>query len=247
MSTKKKTGIVLSALLTLAFAGAANAEVGYMEPDISHHDRDSIRKGAELFADYCVGCHSVEYLRYQRLADDVGEDEAWVRSEIMHGDHDMVDPIESPMSAEDGESWFGLEVPDLSLTTAVEGEDWVYTYLNTFYVDEDAEVGYNNWVQEGTSMPHILFALQGDQKAVRDDDGNIVDFEPVEGHAGEGELTEEEYREVTAQLTAFLSYAAEPIQADRERLGVWVILFLIVLTGVLYLLYKEYWRDVKGH
>ncbi len=239
----KKTGIVLSALLTFAFAGSAKAEVGMMDPNISHHDRDSIRKGAELFAEYCVGCHSVEFLRYERLMDDVGEDEAWIEDRIMHGDHDLHGHIISPMDPEDGENWFGLAPPDLSLTARVEGEDWIYTYLNTFYVDDEAEVGYNNWVQEGTSMPHILQALQGDQKAVKDDDGNIVDFEMVEG--AEGRLSQEEYREVTAQLTAFLSYAAEPIRADRERMGIWVVLFMIVFTGVFYLLYKEYWRDVK--
>ncbi|MBK5944420.1 MAG: cytochrome c1 [Halorhodospira halophila] len=243
MSMKKKSGIALGAFLTLAFTGAVKAEVGMMEPNISHHDRESIRKGAELFADYCVGCHSVEYLRYQRLADDVGQDEDWVEEKIMRGNFELHEPIISPMDPEDGENWFGLTPPDLSLTSRVEGDDWIYTYLNTFYVDEDAEVGYNNYVQEGTSMPHILFALQGDQKAVRDDDGNIVDFEIIEG--AEGKLSEEEYREVTAQLTAFLSYAGEPIRADRERMGVWVILFLIVMTGVFYLLYKEFWRDIK--
>ncbi len=244
---KNKIGILLGTLLALGAAGGAQAssDVGMelMDPDISPHDRESIKRGAELYADYCVGCHSLQYLRYQRLARDVGEDEAWIRENIMHGDHDMVDPIMSPMDPKDGERWFGLKPPDLSLTTGVHGADWVYTYLNTFYRDEDAELGYNNLVQEGTSMPHVLFRLQPDQKAVRDDEGHIEELKTVEG--AEAQLTQEEYRELTADITAFLSYAEEPFRADRERLGVWVILFLILLTGILYLVYKEYWRDLK--
>ena len=247
MSMQKKNGIVLGLGLALAVAGpaqgSAGSDVEMMDPDVSHHDRASIRKGAELYAQYCVGCHSLKYLRYKRLAEDVGADKQWLEEEIMRGDKDPYDHITSSMDPQDGVEWFGLAPPDLSLTARAQGEDWIYTYLNTFYVDEDSDVGYNNLVQEGTSMPHVLASLQGDQKAVRDDHGEVVDLEPVEGE--EGRLSQEEYREMTAQITAFLSYAAEPIRADRERMGVWVILFLIVLTGVFYLLYKEYWRDIK--
>ncbi|MFP4648410.1 MAG: cytochrome c1 [Halorhodospira sp.] len=249
MSMHKKNGIVLGLGLALTVAaapvqGASEVDVEMMDPEVSHHDRESIRKGAEHYAEYCVGCHSLEHLRYTRLAEDVGEDEDWLEEEIMRsGDEEKFDPIVNTMDSEEAEDWFGLVPPDLTLTARQQSEEWIYTYLNTFYVDEDADVGYNNLVQEETSMPHVLQAMQGDQHAERNEEGEVVDLEIPED--AEGRLSEEEYQEMTAQITAFLSYAAEPIRADRERLGVWVILFLIVFTGVFYLLYKEYWRDIK--
>lgn len=244
---KNKLAIVLSALLGLAGAGAAQGSSGpgmeLMKPDVSRHDQASIRKGAEHFAQYCSGCHSLEHLRYQRVAEDVGEDMAWVQQELMHGDKEPQEPILSAMDPQDGEAWFNIAPPDLTLTAREKGEAWIYTYLNTFYEDESAEVGFNNMVQPGTSMPHALASLQGTPQAVRDDHGNVVGTEVPEGERGA--LSEAEYEAFTADLTAFLSYASQPIAAKRERIGIWVLLFLVVFTTVFYLLYKEYFRGLK--
>ncbi|MBK1726589.1 cytochrome c1 [Halorhodospira neutriphila] len=244
---KNKLAIVLSALFVLSCAGTAQGSSGpgmeLMEPGVSRHDQASIRKGAEHFAQYCSGCHSVEYLRYQRVAEDVGKGMAWARQELMHGEKEPHAPILAAMDPQDGEEWFNIAPPDLSLTAREKSEAWIYTYLNTFYKDESAEVGFNNMVQPGTSMPHVLASLQGTPRAVRDDHGEVVGTEVPEGERGA--LSEAEYEAFTADLTAFLSYASQPIAAKRERIGIWVLLFLVVFTTVFYLLYKEYFRGVK--
>ncbi|BAU58528.1 cytochrome c1 [Halorhodospira halochloris] len=240
--SKKRLGYVLGALLAVSFAGAAQGGIDMKDPNVSHHDRESIRKGAEHFAQYCMGCHSVEYLRYDRVAEDTGMGEEWIEDKLIFDDDiEHHEQMISPMDPEDGENWFGIEPPDLSMTTRVHGEDWVYTFLHAYFKDEDAAVGFDNWIQEGTSMPHVLAHLQGTPKPVHDDDGNLVDIEV----SGDGEMSRREYEAMTAELTAFLAYAAEPIRADRERMGIWVILFLLVMTTVFYLLYKEYWRELK--
>ncbi len=244
---KDKLAIVLSALFLLSCAGAAQGASGpgmeLMEPNVSRHDQESVRKGAEYFAQYCSGCHSLEYLRYQRVAEDVGKDMAWAEEELMHGDKKPHDPIVSAMDAEDGEAWFNVAPPDLTLTAREKGEAWIYTYLNTYYKDESADVGFNNLVQPNTSMPHALASLQGTPQPVRNDDDEVVGTEVPEGERGA--LSEAEYEALTADLTAFLSYASQPIAAKRERIGIWVLLFLVVFTTVFYLLYKEYFRGVK--
>ncbi|MBK1734101.1 hypothetical protein CKO15_02145 [Halorhodospira abdelmalekii] len=240
--SKKKLGYVLGALLAVSFVGPAFAGMSMENPRVSHHDRDSIRKGAEHFVQYCSGCHSVQYLRYDRLAEDTGMDAEWLEERlILEEGLEHHKPMLSAMAAEDGVNWFGTAVPDLSMTARVRGEDWIYTFLNAYFKDEDQPLGFDNWVQEATAMPHVLVHLQGTPQPVFDDNGRLVDIEVPE----RGEMSRREYERMTAELTAFLSYAAEPIRADRERMGIWVLLFLMVMTAVFYLLYKEYWRELK--
>ena len=243
--SKKKLGYGLGTLLlAVPFAGfaASGSGIDLMDANISHHDRESIRKGAEHFAEYCMGCHSVKHLRYQRVAEDTGKGENWAKQNLIHDeDTKYHEQMISSMDPADGEKWFATAPPDLSTTARIHGADWIYTYLNTYYQDESATVGFNNLVQPGTSMPHVLAHLQGTPKPVHDDDGKVTEIKPAQG----GELSESEYEQMTAELTAFLAYAAEPIKADRERMGIWVILFLMVMTTVFYLVYKEFWRDLK--
>lgn len=242
--SKKKLGYVLGTLLlAVPFTGfaASSGGIDLMDSNVSHHDRESIRKGAEHFAEYCMGCHSVKYLRYNRLAEDTGMGEKWIEENLIHDkDIEYHEGMISAMDPADGEDWFASAPPDLSVTARIHGADWIYTYLNTYYEDESAQVGFNNLVQPGTSMPHVLAKLQGTPEPVRDH-GKVVEIEPGQG----GELSEREYERMTADITAFLAYAGEPIKADRERMGIWVILFLMVLTTIFYLVYKEYWRDLK--
>ncbi len=226
-----------------AAAAPAATGVEILDPRVNPRDRDAIQRGARNFVNYCLGCHSVKYLRYNRLAADTGMPEDLVQEHLILGEQEIHDHMLSAMAPEDGEAWLGMAPPDLSLTTRVRGEKWVYTFLNGFYRDEGATHGANNILQEGTSMPHMLAGLQGMPEPVYGDDGETVVGVQRSGDAG-GALSEAEYLEFTADIVSFMVYAAEPIRADRERIGIWVILFLIVLTGVFYLLKREYWKDV---
>ncbi len=226
-----------------ASAAPAPSGVEMLDPEVNPRDRDAIQRGAKSFVNYCLGCHSVKYLRYNRLGQDTGMPDDLVEEHLIFGEQEVHDLMLSSMDPEDAEAWLGMAPPDLSLTTRVEGEKWVYTFLNGFYRDEDATHGVNNLLQEGTSMPHMLSRLQGIPEPVYADDGETVVGVQIPEGAG-GTLSEEEYLEFTADIVSFMVYAAEPIRADRERIGVWVILFLIVLTVIFYFLKREYWKDI---
>lgn len=246
----KRIGGVLSGVLLVALSvggigqfATAHAGADLMDPGVDPHDREAIQRGAQAFVNNCMGCHSVEFLRYSRLGQDANIDEDLLEKYLVPAETEVTEHMISSMRPEDGENWFGIAVPDLSLTTRERGEAWVYTFLNGFYRDENTETGYNNLVQENSAMPHVLAVLQGVPEPVYADDGEtVVGTEVPEDRRGR--LSEEEYRAKTADIVSFLAYAAEPVRADRERLGMWVLLFLVVLTGILYLLKKEYWKDV---
>lgn len=232
----------LGAILLGANGAATAGSVKMLDPEVDPHDRAAIQRGAQAFVNNCMGCHSVEHLRYSRLGQDANIDEELIEKYLLPPGKEVTDHMVSSMDPKDGEEWFGIAPPDLTLTTRVKGEKWVYTFLNGFYEDEMTETGYNNLVQEGSSMPHVLATLQGVPKPVKNDDGDVIGIEVPEGQGGK--LSESEYRARTADIVSFLAYAAEPVRADRERLGFWVLLFLITLTTILYFLKKEYWRDI---
>ena len=152
----------------------------------------------------------------------------------------------SAMNADDAEEWFGIAPPDLSLTARSRGPDWIYSYLKSYYLTED---GWNNTVSANTSMPHVLWELQGIQRPITesytDDEGiehvDIVQLELDE----EGKLPPEEYSDHVRDLVAFMEYAAEPAVLKREKIGIWVLLFLVAFTCLAWLLYQEFWKDVK--
>lgn len=238
---------LLIAILALAPLGVSSAAPkGEMplglEFSADPYDTDSIRRGAGLFVNYCMGCHSVELLRWNRMAADLGMEEEDVIENMIFGDAEIHDPMVSAMDPEDGEAWFGIEPPDLSLTGRSLGADWIYAFLNTFYRDDMSAVGIDNMMLGGSSMPHVLSSLQGMPEAVRDDDGNIVDLVVPEHR--QGVMSPEEYRQATADIANFLAYAAEPVKAYRMQLGFKVILFLLLLSVVFYALKREYWKDV---
>ena len=163
------------------------------------------------------------------------------------------DYITTPMMAADGEAWFGKAPPDLSLITRAKGSDYVYQFLKTFYLDAKATTGTNNLALAGTSMPHVLSSLQGlqelklrtEEKTL--DDGSMVTESIYEGFelVVPGQLSSDEYDAFLRDTVNFLEYVGEPYKAKRISLGIWVTLFLLVFTGLAYLMKREYWRDVE--
>lgn len=239
--------LVFSLASTQAAAAGGGGDLMEAHPDVT--DKASLQNGAKLFVNHCMGCHSMKYMRYSQLADDLEIPESVVEKQlIFDADKKIGDTMTNAMAAEMAEKWFGKAPPDLSLTARVRGADWIYTYLNTFYRDEDRGLGVNNLVLENASMPHVLARQQGVPepvlKEVHSGESSKLAVVGVETPKGAGTLSEEEYHELTRDITNFMVYAAEPVQAWRERLGVYVLLFLIVLTFILYLLKREYWKDV---
>ncbi|EIC19572.1 cytochrome c1 [Thiorhodovibrio frisius] len=234
-------------LLVAPFAAWASGGEG---PELEHADIDltdqaSLQRGAKYFVNYCMGCHTLKYARYNRVAADIGITEAQLEEFLIFGDARSGELMTNSLRPEDGEKWFGTAIPDLTLVTRWRSPDWLFTYLKSYYVDDSRPYGVNNLVFPDVGMPHALADLQGVQEAVHadgghDGGGHITGLKLVEP----GTLTPEEYDNMARDITNFLTYVGEPIKLERRRLGVYVLLFLAVLGYLSYLLKKEYWKDV---
>ena len=242
--------IVLTAVL-LVVASAAQASGGEAHLDKAHIDlsnRQSLWHGAKLFVNYCMGCHGARYMRYNRVGRDLGLSEDDLKRYLIFGDKKVGDTMTTAMPAEDAAKWFGTAPPDLSLVARSRGPDWLYTYLRSFYLDPSRPFGVNNAVFKDVAMPHVLWELQGWQKAVfrteRDAEGHEHKVLERLELAEPGTLSPAEYDKAVRDLVAFLAYVGEPAQLERKRLGPWVLAYLVLLFVVFYLLKKEYWRDV---
>jgi ubiquinol-cytochrome c reductase cytochrome c1 subunit len=233
-----------------AFASAPASAAGgaaLLESHVNLKDQASLQRGAALYMNYCAGCHSLGYQRYSRTAKDLGLSEEQVMSYLNFTGAKFGEHMLSAMDPGDGEAWFGKAPPDLSLVARAKpgGPDWTYTFLKSFYVDETRPAGWNNTVLVGSSMPNVLWNLQGIQRPVYGEaqGGSAA---PVSGFelAPQGSQSPAEFDRTIRDISAFLAYVGEPAALKREAYGVWVILFLAVFTLLAWLLKTEYWRDV---
>ncbi|GAB3343333.1 cytochrome c1 [Marilutibacter aestuarii] len=242
--TLSLAGVLVGALLVSASAAAASGgAVEQAGTDLG--DRASLQRGAHLYMNYCSGCHSLKYLRYSRMAEDLGLTEEEVMENLNFTGAKFGEQIQVAMTAEHANAWFGKMPPDLSLIARSRGSDWVYTYLKSFYLDESRPLGWNNKLFPNASMPNPLWELQGLQHAEYgepDENGerHVTGLKVTEA----GTLDTAGFNQAARDITAFLEYAGEPAALKRHSLGVWVILFLTVFTLLAWVLKKEYWRDV---
>lgn len=245
----KLTGSLLLGLAALASVGGASAAGGGPLPysfkaDVTN--LPSVQRGAKYYMAYCSGCHSMQYLRYSRVAQDLEIPVEMLEANLMFTSDKLGDTILSAMPKDKGKEWFGQSPPDLTLETRARGESWVYSYLKSFYVDPSRPLGVNNLVLAGASMPHVLWEQQGWQALASHDEhagGGHGKADPFE-LAEPGMLSPKDYDKLVGDVVNFMAYAAEPGRADRVALGWKAITYLLVLFGFAYLLKREYWRDV---
>jgi ubiquinol-cytochrome c reductase cytochrome c1 subunit len=212
----------------------------------------SLQRGARNFAGYCLGCHSLKYVRWSRLGEDLEIPEDQLEKFLLPPGDKPADYILTSMPAQDAANWFGKTPPDLSLIARSRGPDYLYQFLKTFHVDPSKPTGVNNLRLEGTAMPHVLSELEGVKKAVfKTEETKGEDGKPRTERVFEkfetlvpGRLSAADYDAFVRDTVNFLDYAGEPAQVKRRSLGVWVVLFLITFTWLAMLLKKEYWKDV---
>ncbi len=233
-------------VLAPAFAACAQEGAATLRAGNDIGDRASLQRGAKLFMNYCSGCHSLKYLRYSRMAEDLGLSEDEVMANLNFTGAKIGEQINVAMPPAGAAKWFGKMPPDLTLEARVKGSDWIYTYLKSFYADETRPVGWNNKLFPNASMPNPLWELQGVQHAEYGAPDPVTGDKPVTGLtlAAPGKLKPVEFDQNVRDITNFLEYAGEPAALKRTSMGVWVILFLAVLTFLAYLLKQEYWKDV---
>jgi ubiquinol-cytochrome c reductase cytochrome c1 subunit len=241
-------------MATVIFVASAVARVALAEEGESYphagadiDDIQSLQRGARNFMNYCSGCHSLKYVRYNRMARDLQIPESELQANLMFTSDKPFDPPISALPV-DAESWFGKQPPDLSLIARSRSVDYIYAYLKDYYVDKTRPWGVNNLVLPGTAMPPVLSQLQGLQKPVYKNEPDaqgsanmvLVGVEPMSA----GALKPEEYDQFARDIANFLDYAGEPAKSKRQSIGVFVTLFLLVFFAFAFLLKKEYWKDV---
>jgi len=259
MNSMKKLLACLIAVLSLA--GPLHAAGGGVAWDKFPDDRvtnlAALQNGAKLFSNYCLNCHAAAFMRYNRLRD-IGLTEEQIRDNLIFTGAKVGETMNVALDPKDAKSWFGGVPPDLTLIARSRsaagkgsGADYVYTYLRTYYRDETKATGWNNLAYPGVGMPHVLWELQGQQRAVFVDQEDPNDpkktvqvfkeFEPITA----GTMSQADYNIAIADLVAFLQWMGEPGQNQRSRLGVWVLLFLGVFTVIAWRLNAAFWKDIK--
>lgn len=245
-----KKMLMLCALFLPVSVAIASGGSGYplQHAPVDLHDKASLQRGAKAFVDHCMGCHSLEHQRYNRLARDIGLTEDQAKNSLIFTGAKVGETMKNAMPKSEAKRWFGVVPPDLTVIARSRGVDYLYTYLLTFYEDTTRPFGVNNAVFPNAGMPHVLWDLQGMQKAVfethKDADGNetktIKSFELTQ----KGSLNPAEYKKLSGDLVNFMAYVGEPIQLERQRIGLWVMAFLAIALVVFYRLKKEYWKDI---
>ena len=245
----KKT-LIICLLFCLPIYAHASSGVHLEKADINLENKGSLRNGAKLFVNYCLSCHSASFMRYNRMAKDLGLTDEQVEENMMFiGNFDKLEQGEAKKIGElmtvalrkkDGEKYFGTAVPDLTVLARARGADYLYTYLTTFYLDDKRAFGMNNTTFKGASMPHVLWELEGLKKLDSIDDHGKPTFSAVT----KGTLNEAEYKAAVTDLVNFMVYMAEPIRLERQRIGIFVMFFLMIFFVIAYMLKKEFWKDV---
>ncbi len=230
-------------LLMPMIAAAAGGNVKLDRADIDPRDAVSIQHGAKVFVNYCLGCHSASYMRYNRLLD-LGLSEQQISDNLMFANEKIGDTMQIAMRVEDGKSWFGVAPPDLSVIARSRGADWLYTYFRSFYRDDERAMGWNNVAFPNAAMPHVLWKLQGIQRLQADHSegdsaghGTLVLESP-------GTMSVEDYDSLVRDLVNYLVYMGEPAGVKRVQIGIIVLLFLGVMAIPAWLLKREFWKDV---
>jgi len=230
---KKFILALLAVVPMLALAAGPSIPLDKANNDLT--DKESLKRGFVSYINYCLGCHQLQYQRYNRTFADLGIDEAYGVANYMYTGEKVGDHITNAMPAKEAAKWFGTAPPDLTLEARLRSPDWIYTYLTSFYVDTDRPFGVNNKVFKDVGMPHVLQNLQGIRTI--DEHGNLSE-------ASGGSMSAEEYDEFARDLTNFLEYTGEPNKLEREAMGYKVIGFLVIFFIFSYFLKKEYWRDI---
>jgi ubiquinol-cytochrome c reductase cytochrome c1 subunit len=243
----RRLGVLLLGLtLSMsAYGQHAGGAALHMEPannDVG--DIASLQRGAKYFVNYCLGCHSAQYVRYNRVGEDLGLTEEQLVENLMFTGQRPFDTMENALLEQDAARWFGVAPPDLSLIARSRGADYLYNFLRGFYQDESTQTGANNLWLANTSMPHVLWQLQGVRRLVPGDSAATTGGAPELEVVRAGAMSEAEFDDAVRDIVNFLDYIGEPMQLERRAVGIRVIAFLLVFLLIAYMLKREIWKDV---
>lgn len=240
MKRLKNFLFLLAAAPVVAFASGASVHLDKAPVNLA--DQDSLQRGARMFVNYCLNCHSAGSMRYSRLQD-LGLTEDQIKENLLFAGEKPGETMRVGMTKADGKAWFGATPPDLSVIARSRGADWLYTYLRGFYRDDTRATGWNNTVFDKVGMPHVMWNLQGEMvpRYKKEGEHEVIDRLEL---AKPGSVTLAEYDAMVGDLVNYLVWMGEPAQVQRKQLGVIVLIFLAVFFVVAYYLKKEFWKDI---
>ncbi len=249
--------VVLGAAMLPVAAFANEGGPALDHAPINTRDQESLQRGAQVFANYCLSCHSAQAMRFNGLTE-IGLTEEQIKGNLLFAGDKVTDVMSVAMPKRDAKGWFGATPPDLSVIARARGADWLYTYLRTFYRDDTRPTGWNNLVFDKVGMPHVLWELQGEQHAVyktEKDEHTGKDVQVLEHlelvkpgtltSITDGKAKTRDYDTKVADLVNFLTWMGEPHQNFRQELGYAVMFYLVlILLPFVYFLKKAYWKDL---
>jgi ubiquinol-cytochrome c reductase cytochrome c1 subunit len=254
LNMKKLIIGLLAALGFVAGAYAAEGGISWDKAPNRTNDMAALQNGAKIFVNNCLNCHAAAYMRFNRLKD-IGLTDKQIKDNLLFTTDKIGDTMQVAMAPQNAKDWFGGVPPDLTLIARSRSElgkgsgaDYLYTYLRTFYRDDNRPTGWNNLAYPNVGMPNVLWQLQGERKPI---------YEEVEEHGEKvpvfkgweqvkaGNMTSQQYDQNIGDLVGYLQWMGEPAQNSRVRIGVWVLLFLLVLTFFAWRLNAAFWKDIK--
>ena len=240
MKRLKNFLFLLMAVPVIAFASEEGPHLDKAPVNLS--DQASLQRGARIFVNYCLNCHSAASMRYSRM-EDLGLTETQIKENLMFAAEKPGETMTVGMDKKEAKNWFGSAPPDLSVIARARGSDWLYTYLRSFYRDDTRPTGWNNVVFPKVAMPHVLWSLQGEMVPVMKKEGEHEVIERLE-LVKPGSVTLAEYDAMVGDLVNYLTWMGEPAQLERKTLGLFVLAFLAFFFVVAYYLKKEFWKDI---
>lgn len=236
---------IVTLLLAPAAVQAAGGDIRLDRANVDSADVLSIQRGAQVFVNYCLNCHSATAMRYNRLMD-LGLNEQQIKDNLLFAGEKVGDPMSIAAGRKDQREWFGVEPPDLSVIARSRGVNWLYTYMRSFYRDPARVTGWNNLAFANVGMPHVLWQLQGTQvlkSEIEEHGGHKAEHKKLVLESP-GALSPLEYDKLVRDLVNYLSFMGEPAKTRRVQIGIVVLFFLSLLLVLSWLLKTEYWKDV---
>jgi len=255
MKTLKKMALAGLAVLALSATGlhAATTGIAWDKAPNKTNDLGALQNGAKLFVNYCLNCHSAAYMRYNRLQD-IGLTELQIKDNLLFATDKVGETMKASMDPKQAKDWFGGNPPDLTVIARSRagaggsGADYLYTYLRTYYRDETKATGWNNLAFPSVAMPHVLWEMSGERKPLfdeKEEHGRKVAVFKGWQQVTPGTMSPLQYDQAVADLVGYLQWMGEPAQNTRVRVGVWVLMFLLILTFVAWRLNAAFWKNVK--
>lgn len=246
-------GLVMSTVLVVGARASGDGIVWDKAPNKTN-DLAALQNGAKIFVNNCLNCHAASYMRFNRLKD-IGLTEKQIKDNLLFTTDKVGETMKVSMDVKNAKDWFGVVPPDLTLIARSRsdfgkgsGADYLYTYLRTYYRDDTKPTGWNNLAYPNAAMPHVLWEMQGERKPVFVD--AVSHGQKVSAFKGweqvtAGTLSPLEYDKAMGDLVGYMQWMSEPGQNSRVQIGVWVLLFLLLLTFAAWRLNAAFWKDVK--